>query len=157
MTVSHNISLQIIKKEIENCKTDPIIKNLKYSDLNEENLSFTVELKSSVDDNIFIMELCLDNYKELPPYIEFIDSETRERGIKHAYPKGPDGFFHDKPCICNPCSRKAYVGYSDLHKEWKINSWQQIPEVNSLTDLKSIIKAVNNRINNPLYYSGRMG
>lgn len=158
MTVPNSTSFLIVQKELVDAKNDPLLKSVKISDLVKETLVFTVEMKSPIDNEVYLMDFQLDNYKEWPPLIEFFEPDTGTRGTKYAYPLGnEDGFFHNKPCICNPCSRKSYKDYGDLHKEWDINKWQQLPEVNSLTDLKSIIKAIHGRIINPKYYKGRMG
>ena len=103
------------------------------------------------------MDFKLDNYAAWPPLIEFIEPDTETRGTQYAYPRSQgDGFFHNTPCICNPCSRKAYKDYSAVHQEWDINNWKQMPETNSLKDLKSILKAIYARISNSDYYGGRM-
>src|SRR5579863_7490145 len=51
----------------------------------------------------FIMEIRCDDYKEVPPFFEFIDPETGERGTRNAYPRTTDSFFHESGlCICAP-------------------------------------------------------
>ena len=157
MTVPPSTSFLIAKKELEDARKDPSLQSITISNLDEKTLTFTVQMNSPVDNEQYLMDFLVDNYKEWPPLIEFIEPNTKNRGTKKAYPKGKgDGFFHNNPCICNPCSRKAFKDYGNVHKEWDINKWQQLPEVNSLIDLKSILKAIHGRIINPQFYSGRM-
>ena len=110
-------------------------------------------MKSPIDNQEYILEIKFDNYKEWPLHIEFIDPITNERGTKNAYPTG--AIFHDHPCICNPCSRKAYQGYSDIHKEWNIVGWQIEPQVNTLTNIQAILRAISSSIRNQDEYKGR--
>lgn len=75
--------------------------------------------------DVYIVEITLDNYKESPPVVEFIDPDNGTRGTPHAYPKGHDSFFNTTgPCICAPFNRKAYrdVGIG-LHNDWTIGDW----------------------------------
>lgn len=158
MTVPSSTSFLIAQQELDDARKDPLLKSVIISDLEKETLVFAAKMQTPIDDQVYLMDFKLDNYKEWPPLIEFIEPDTGVRGTQYAYPQGKeDGFFHGKPCICNPCSRKAFKDYGDLHKEWDINKWQQMQEVNSLTDLKSILKAIHGRIINPKYYQGRMG
>src|SRR5437867_4124845 len=61
-----------------------------------------VKMKAHNDDP-YIVEITLDNYKELPPLVEFIDPDNGARGTLHAFPKGHDSFFNTTgPCICAP-------------------------------------------------------
>ncbi len=117
-----------------------------------------MNLKSKLDNEKYILEVRFDNYKEWPLYLEFIDPVTGEKGTKNAYPKGDDSFFHQHPCICNPCSRKAYADYSGVHKDadWTLAGWQQNQKTNTLVDLRSILEAIYARINNRDIYQGRM-
>jgi hypothetical protein len=42
-------------------------------------------------------------YKEIPPFLEFIDSDSGQLGTRNAYPQTADSFFHySGPCICAP-------------------------------------------------------
>lgn len=157
MTVPPSTSFLIAQQELFDAKNDPSLQSVTLSELNKETLVFTAKMQSPVDDEIYLMDFQLDNYKAWPPLIEFIDPDTGVRGGHRAYPKSQgDGFFHSTPCICNPCSRKAYKDYSGVHKEWDINNWMQMQETNSLKDLKSILKSIYGRISNSDYYSGRM-
>lgn len=114
-------------------------------------------MKSRIDDQEYILSVKFDNYKEWPPYLEFIDPITGMEGTKNAYPLGDDSFFHSHPCICHPYSRKAYSNYSNVHKDdWSLIGWQQNPKVTTLTNLESMLKAIYARINNELFYKGRM-
>ena len=113
--------------------------------------------------DLFIIEARLDNYKEWPPWFEFIDPETGERGTKHAYPKANDSLFHDSgPCICAPFNRKAYKHIVDTgpHSDWNLGDWMN-SNANSTTwsnysTLGDMLGLIQTRLNKPETYKGRM-
>jgi len=113
--------------------------------------------------DLFIIEVRCDNYKELPPLFEFIDSETGERGTRHAYPKSTDSFFHDSgPCICAPFNRKAYKSIAETapHADWKLGDWQT-STANSIqwanfSKLGDMLGLIETRLSRPDLYKGRM-
>jgi hypothetical protein len=159
LAVDPIISLSIIRREIEECKTEPLLKSVKLSDVNEASQAFTVEMTSPKDNEVYKLVIKFDNYKEQPLYMDFIDPITGKEGTKNAYPScnGPGGeFFHQYPCICNPCNRKSYLNYAQIHREWDLATWQSNPQVGSLTNLRNILLAINKRIRNPDSYNGRM-
>ena len=160
MSVNPDISHMVILHEIDECKEDAIRFGWEFSPIDLKDLSFTVTMTSSIDNERYILYIRFDDYKELPLYLDFIHHHTGEIGIKNAYPapnKGPyEGFFHDKPCICSPCSRKAYSSLGGPHKDWILSGWMENKNVGSLTNLQAILRAICFRINNPELYGGRM-
>lgn len=161
MTVDRRISLATVQQELEACKEDAERNHWEISPIDEEKQLFTVKMKSSIDQEEYIIEMQFDNYNEIPLMIDFIEPATGQKGTLKAYPsyKG-DSFFHATgPCICHPCSRKCYKGYAGLHKDdWgsTLIGWLSNPQVNSLTNIRSILSAIYGRINNQEKYSGRM-
>ena len=156
MTVPSATSLLIAQQELTDARSDPLLESVTFSELNKEALTLTAVMRSNIDQERYILKIQLDNYKEWPPLLEFIDPSTEQEGTKHAYPQCDDSFFHGSPCICNPCSRKSYDGYSGVHSDWNLVGWKQNPQVNSLTNLRAILKAIYSRINTKQYYKGRM-
>jgi len=119
-----------------------------------DHLRFTARLKSAVDGEEFLMEFSCDDYKEKPPYIEFLEPSTGQRGVASAYPRNGSGFFHTLPCICAQFSRKAYSVHGGPHNDWAMLTWQQLrPEFTMLGDM---IHLVQRLIDNPEVYHGRM-
>jgi hypothetical protein len=159
MSVDPRTSICIVRKELQNCQEDSQRIGWEISEINEETQIFTVKMKSPIDNEQYIIEFRFDNYKEWPLLIEFIDAKTEQKGTKIAYPapcKKFGGFFHEKPCICHPCSRKAYKDYTDLHKDWDMSGWQQNLGCGDLKNIQSILRAIYFRISNPEVYNGRM-
>jgi hypothetical protein len=159
MSVDRRTSLNIVRKEVQDCQEDSERFGWEISEISEETQTFTVKMKSPLDQQEYIIEIKFDNYKEWPLLIEFIEPNTGERGVKAAYPSSHGklgGFFHGNLCICHPCSRKAYQGYTDLHKDWKMDGWQQNPKCGDLKNIQSILRAIYFRISNSEAYKGRM-
>lgn len=153
MTVDSIISLRIIEDELKDCEKDIKRFGWDISEIDEINHTFKVKMKSPIDDEQYIIEIDFENYKELPLLIEFIDPVTGERGNKNAYPTGD--LFHDKPCICNPCSRKAYKGYANIHQEWNLMGWQNEKQVGTLINIQAILRAISSSIRDQEKYLGR--
>jgi hypothetical protein len=113
--------------------------------------------------DLFIVEIRCDDYKEMPPFFEFIDPDTGQRGTRHAYPKANDSFFHDSgPCICAPFNRKAYksVVQSGPHEDWKLGDWQTSNangvQWGNYSKLGDMLGLIYTRVSRPDLYSGRM-
>ncbi len=113
--------------------------------------------------DLFIVELQCDNYKEVPPFFEFIDPVAGERGTRNAYPKATDSFFHDSgPCICAPINRKAYksVVATGPHSDWAIGDWQTSTANGvhwaNYSKLGDMLGAIYSRLSRPDRYVGRM-
>lgn len=127
-----------------------------------EHLAVVVKMQAHNGDR-FILEISCGNYKELPPFFEFIDPESGQRGTPHAYPKGGDSFFHTSgPCICAPFNRKAYksVVSTGPHADWNLGDWItstangiQWANFSKLGDMLGLIQ---NRLSRPDLYGGRM-
>jgi len=159
MSVDPRTSLNIVRKEIQDCQDDLKMFRWEFSEINEEPQTFTVKMKSPLDQQEYIIEFKFDNYKEWPLLIEFIEPNTGQRGTKNAYPAPNEkfgGFFHGNLCICHPCSRKAYQGYTNLHRDWKMDGWQQNAQCGNLKNIQSILRAIYFRISNSQAYKGRM-
>ena len=158
MTATPSLSLQIVIEQLKECRSMIESGFFEISDIDEKNSTFRVTMKSKIDNQEYILEVIFDNFDEWPLYLEFIDPNTGGKGTKHAYPKCNDSFFHTHPCICNPCSRKAYKDYSGVHKDsdWTLIGWKQNLKTNSLINLETILKAIYSRINNKILYVGRM-
>jgi hypothetical protein len=112
----------------------------------------------------FIVEIGCDDYKQQPPFFEFIDPDSGERGTRHAYPKCSDSFFHDSgPCICARFSRKAYKSVLDSgpHGDWQFGDWQTAVESDAhwenCSKLGDMLGAIYTRLSRPDLYKGRMG
>jgi len=156
MTVTLTISNKTISEELKDCEDLYKPDYFEISEVDEESQTLVVKMKSKIDQEKYILKIKFDNYKEWPLLLEFIDPLTGQEGTKHAYPKCTDSFFHDFPCICNPCSRKSYSEYSAVHRDWNLVGWKQNPKVGSLTNLRTILKAIYSRINSEQLYRGRM-
>ena len=156
MTLPPNIVNDIVCEELKKC-TSLQSESFCISPYDEHSQVFTVHIKSKIDDEEYLLEVKCDNYNEYPPYLEFLDPITNERGTKNAYPYcNGDGFFNTALCICNPCSRKAYVTGMPHNNDWNMVGWKENDRVNSLNTLYTILKAILYRINSSTYYSGRM-
>lgn len=112
----------------------------------------------------YIVEIECDGYKEQPPFFEFIDPDSGERGTPRAYPRASDSFFHDSgPCICAPFNRKAYKSGvpTGPHAEWNFGDWQTSTangvQWANYSKLGDMLGAIYTRISRPDLYKGRMG
>jgi len=152
--VDREVSLATIRKEIAECKNETY--GWSFSEIDETNLSFQVEMKAK-DGELYIIKINFDNYRLWPLLIDFIDPATGKVGVKTAYPSCTDSFFHkSKIAICHPCSRKAYAGYAAIHKEWgELVNWQSNQHLGMLKSLRPILAAIYSRITGDLY-NGRM-
>lgn len=112
----------------------------------------------------FVLQIRCDNYKELPPFFEFLDPETGQPGTKRAYPKTMDSFFHESgPCICAPFNRKAYksiVPTGPHGDDWKLGDWQTSTASNvnwsNFSKLGDMLGMIDTRLSRPDMYKGRM-
>ena len=91
MTVDPAVSLAIVKKELEDCREDSSQYGWKTTGPSEAQQTFSVEMKSPIDDERYIIEIKFDNYKEYPLLIEFIDPGNAERGFQAGGREGTDG------------------------------------------------------------------
>lgn len=164
MPVDRNVTLAIIRKELAAARHLGRHHGWVFSDLDEEKPGFTVKLVSPVDDEEYHVEFQLDDYKELPPFIEFFipatPEQAGERGTKRCYPRdqrsGNEGsIFHEAPCICHQSSRKAYQR-GGPHQDWmpQISNW--VTHAGGLTTLADILQMIQARISDPATYKGRM-
>jgi hypothetical protein len=126
---------------------------------------FTATLAAHNGDRFFLQVEC-DDYRELPPYFEFLDPETRERGTKRAYPyKSGESFFHEAPCICAPFNRKAYkaVFANGPHADWSLanGDWAKSTANgytwSNISRLGDMLHVIQTRLLRPEHYERRMG
>ena len=127
-----------------------------------DDLIVVVRMQAHTGDR-FIVEACCDNYKEMPPFIEFVDPDTGEKGTPRAYPKGKDSFFHSSgPCICAPFNSKAYKSVVDTgpHGKWNLSDWMNSTALgihwSNHSTLAGIFGMIQARLNRPDLYVGRM-
>jgi len=156
MAVDRAVSLSIIRLELEKCREYAIKYGWEILALEEDALAFKVKLISPLDNNVFITSFKCDNYREWPPYIEFIDPDSGQEGLKKSYPLSSDGFFHQNALICHPCSRKAYGELRGPHGDWKLVDWENNPKIGGLRNIPAILCAIYERISQPECYKGRM-
>lgn len=156
MAVDKTVSLSIVRSELNRCREYADRNGWEISTLNESAISFSVKLISPIDKEIFIISFKCDNYREWPPYIDFIDPSSGQEGQKKAYPLSSDGFFHQNALICHPCSRKAYRDLNGPHGDWKLIDWERNPKIGALKSIPAILLAVYERISQPGLYRGRM-
>ena len=83
-------------------------------------------------------ELDFTGYPDVSPYIEFVDRATGVRGAPSLYPN----CFHPTLCVCAKYNRKAYIGYTGLHAEWRLKDWQD-PTSGSGAQLDSLAMIVS--------------
>lgn len=161
MPVDRNVSLAIIRKELAAAQRLGRHHGWVFSDLDEGRPSFTVKLTSPVDKEEYNIEFLLDNYKELPPFIEFFDPKTKERGTRRCYPKDQRGgnegsIFHETPCICHQSNRKAYKDYGGPHQDWMPNLSNWVSHAGGLITVGDILQMIQARISDKDTYKGRM-
>lgn len=161
MAVCRDVSLHHILRELPRVEELAGIYGWKVS-MNRDALIVEVRMQAHTGDQ-FAVEAQCDDYKQIPPFIEFIDPDSGERGTRRAYPKGPDTFFHDSgPCICAPFNRKAYASETQpgLHGEWNLSGWMDSTEQgvkwSNHSTLAGIFGMIQARLIRPSQYAGRM-
>jgi hypothetical protein len=162
MAVNPDITRQYLREEL--ALVEPLAALYRWGvtpDL--ERLTVRVTMHAHNGD-LFIVEVLCDNYKEAPPFFEFIDPDSGVPGSIHAYPKGNDSFFNTSgPCICAPFNRKAYksVVATGPHADWSLGDWMtsKANGVNwaNFAKLGDMLGAINTRLSRPDLYGGRMG
>lgn len=154
MSVLPEVSLAHIEKELKKARDliEAMGLDLDTSMLSEEDLRFRVS-GHATDDELYIVEFRCDHYRELPPYVEMIDPESGDVGVKRAYPKG---VFHKESCICARFNRKSYADHSGIHSSWEYGNWKQNPEADHLGGMIShIFRAIDGRMQGRSY-QGRL-
>jgi hypothetical protein len=115
------------------------------------------------NDDLYIVTMRFDNYREIPPWIDFIDPETGIVGSVHAYPRTHDSFSHDGgPCLCAPVNRKAYQSPTTPnapHGDWAMANWATSTAngVNwaNYSTIGDILNLIQRRLLTPETYLGR--
>jgi hypothetical protein len=162
MAVSPEITRQHLREELSLLEDLATTYNWEVTtDFNH--LVLLVKMRAHNDDH-FILEIRCDNYKEMPPFFEFIDPDSGQRGTPHAYPKGKgDSLFHNSgPCICAPFNRKAYKSIVDTgpHGDWSLGDWMTSTansvQWTNFSKLGDMLGLIQNRISRPDLYGGRM-
>ncbi len=161
MAVSPEVTRQYLEDELA-LVTD-VATTYKWSVTPDFDKLVVLVTMSAHNGDLFVLEVRCDNYKETPPFFEFIDLDSGQRGTPRAYPKGPDSFFHSSgPCICAPFNRKAYksVVGTGPHGDWNLGDWMtssanNVPWAN-YSKLGDMLGLIQKRLSRPEWYSGRM-
>lgn len=160
MGVAREISAAVMREELELAR--PLARLHKWGVIPDfGKLSLLVTMYSH-NSELFIVEVCCDDYKEKPPYFEFIDPDSGERGTRRAYPNSNDSLFHDQgPCICAPFNRKAYKSVVDSgpHAEWSLGDWTTSTangcNWSNFAKLGDMLGLIQSRLSKPDTYKGR--
>ncbi|MHB1414247.1 MAG: hypothetical protein ACYC1C_03260 [Chloroflexota bacterium] len=152
MTVDPSITRQIIAEEVEGLRSLALSCGWEVT-LDSGNLTVTVRMKSTVDDQTYILEAKCDGYRAVPPLFELIHPETGERGTRRCYPAGGT-FFLRAPCICVQWNRKAYRQLGGPHGDWQMVNWACARP--GTTTLGDMFLVVQREINKRGQYRGRM-
>lgn len=117
-------------------------------------LLLTARMRSKVDGECYVIEMRLDDYRALPPLIEFVHPTLEERGTQRCYPGGGRGYFHNNAVICAPWNRRAYAAHGGPHSDWAMASWATYrPNHNQIGDMLVLLQEL---IDDRSSYSGRM-
>lgn len=161
MSVLPEVSRQYIRSEMSSVQDLAVIHGWEVQP-DYDHLIVEVRMQAYTGDR-FIVEARCDDYKEIPPFIEFIDPESCEKGTARAYPKGNDSFFHESgPCICAPFNRKAYrsVVENAPHGDWDLTDWMNSNAEgvhwSNHSTLAGIFEMIQVRLNRADLYAGRM-
>jgi len=155
MSVDPDISRRIVKEELQ--AMAPLVASYGWEVVTDfPNITVSVKMRSVIDSEIYTLEAICDDYKELPPFFEFIHPGTKERGTKRCYPV--DGSFfiqhNGNPCLCVQWNRKAYGTHGGPHNEWQMSNWMSLrPGMIVLGDFYHLVQL---QINNRQKYKGRM-
>lgn len=117
-------------------------------------LRLVVRLRSMIDGETYVVEMMLDGYRALPPFIEFVHPSSGDRGTKRCYPNGGRGYFHAHPVICAPWNRKAYSAHGGPHADWAMLSWATYRP--NHTQIGDILVLLQDLIDDRSSYGGRM-
>ncbi len=157
MTIDRSISLAIARKELSDCIPYAGRYNWEISPINEKEMSFNVRMRSPLDNELYIVKIAFDDYRQKPLLIEFLDPDTGKIGSPRSYPRSTrDSFFHSMPCIFHPCSRKAYYVFSGINRYLTPHYWEKDPEIGPLKTIKGVLLAISSRISDAEHYGGRM-
>lgn len=150
MTVAHEVTKIILKEEL--VAMEPLAISYDWTVItNLDALTVTINMKSRIDNEVYIIEACCNDYKELPPFFEFIHPVTKERGTRPCYPNG-GSYFHNHPCICVEWNRKTYLD-GPHRNDWQLANWQsKRPGMITLGDMFHLIQI---EINKAKEYTGR--
>lgn len=161
MPVDPEISRNFMRQELAEMKD--LAKTYKWGVVPDfKGLCVLVTMHAN-DGDLFIVEIKLDNYKEIPPLFEFIDPDTGERGTPHAYPRTHDSLFHTAPCICAPFNRKAYKAAFEIgpHGDWNLSDWMNSnangTDWSNYSKLGAMLLLIQTRLSRSDFYLGRMG
>jgi hypothetical protein len=154
LIVDPAIASAIVEEELARCV--PLQATFGWTmEWDPQALRVEVGLRSAVDGEPYLLRAVCDNYKAWPPFLEFLEPDTRRAGTPRAYPRGGRGYFHSMPCVCAPFSRKAYTQCGGPHGDWQISNWMALrPEVTMLGEIFLLIQLL---LNDPTAYQERMG
>ena len=162
MAVHPDVSRQYVRREM--CLVDELADIYGWEVCSDyDGLIVIVRMQAHTGDR-FIVEARCDHYKEMPPYIEFTDPVSGEKGIRRAYPRPKsDSFFHRSgPCICAPFNRKAYksVVATGPHGDWDPSDWMNSTaggvRWSNYSTLGDMFGLIQTRLSRPDLYGGRM-
>jgi hypothetical protein len=128
-----------------------------------ETLTLRVGMRAHNGDP-YVVDVVLENYRELPAAYDFVDLKTGSVGTPAAYPQSADTFFNPTgPCICAPFNLKAYKRpgqRTGLHTDWTIGEWQNSKAQGfawgSFSTIAGALTLIQTRLDRPLQYLGRM-
>ncbi len=161
MAVDAAISRSILESEIT--EMSPLMRSFDWEVTPNMPLLKVITKMRAHNGDLFILEIDFENYKEWPPFFEFLDPDSGARGSRRAYPQSTDSFFHPSgPCICAPFNRKAYKSVVDTgpHGDWPFCDWMTSRANNydwsHVRTLGDMLSMVQTRIVIPEFYLGRM-
>jgi hypothetical protein len=153
MSVLNDVSRAHVEDELKEAEPWGLLHGWNHS-WEPEGLLLRTEMLSKVDRQKFVIEFTFANYREFPPYIEFLHPDTNERGTHRCYPKGGRGYFHGNPVICAPWNRKAYAAHGGPHSDWVMSQWAAYRANHS--KLGDILALLQELLDDRAGYGGRM-
>jgi hypothetical protein len=162
MAVDSNVSREILREELS--AMEALARTYEWNITPDLSALKVVANMRAHNGDMFILEVDFQNYKEWPPFFEFVDPFSGERGTRRAYPKSTDSLFHDSgPCICAPFNRKAYksVIQTGPHPDWTLGDWMTSKangyDWTHAVTIGDMLNLVQTRLIMPDRYRGRMG
>lgn len=127
MAVDRDVSQAHVETELE--RAAPILQRFGWSlNWNPDDLRLIATIKAK-DDEPYIYEFTLDDYREMPPNIEAIyHGDRAERNTKRCFPSCDLKYVHGHDLICAPWNRRSYKTHSERgpHNDWDISQWPNI-------------------------------
>lgn len=111
----------------------------------------------AVDKEKYVLVGTFDDYRLMPPILDFQEPDNDNVGTARAYPrqKPGDSFFHSPGIICAPFNRKAYV---NIHKDWVLTEWaankSNGTDWSQYNTISKMLVLIYSKLSNPDYYGG---